>query len=285
MNIFLSVFLPLALVVIMFSLGLGLTASDFGRVLSRPRAFAIGAFCQLLLVPGVAILIILAFSPPPEIALGIMILSFCPGGATSNILSRFAKGDVALSISLTGLISLVSVITMPILVSIAAGYFLGRDSPAPDVTVLGLALFMLMAVPVAAGMAMRRYMPALSGSIEGAASRVANILFVAVVIGAVATNWQPFIDNLFVLGPALVTLNVILLVAGFTIARLFLLDKRESKTISIETGIQNAALGINVGILISGQTAELPSYSLAPGVYGVVMYFVSLPAVLWLRSR
>ena len=115
--------------------------------------------------------------------------------------------------------------------------------------------------------------------------RIANILFGAVVIGAVATNWALLVENLVLLGPALVTLNIALLVCGFLLAGLLRLDTREAKAIAIETGIQNAALGINVGILLSGQVAELPAYSLASGVYGVAMYFVSLPFVLWLRSR
>ena len=285
MNIFLTVFLPLALVVIMFSLGLGLTTEDFRRVLQRPKAFGIGAASQLFLVPAAALLIVMAFDLPPAIALGVMILSFCPGGATSNIMTRFAGGDLALSISLTGLISLVSVVTLPVFVTLAASLLLDDAAPPPVVPLLGIALFLLMAVPVGAGMAFRVFRPALSASIEAPMHRIANILFGAVVIGAVATNWALLVENLVLLGPALVTLNVALLVCGFLLALLLRLDTREAKAIAIETGIQNAALGINVGILLSGQVAELPAYSLASGVYGVAMYFVSLPFVLWLRSR
>ena len=285
MNIFLTVFLPLALVVIMFSLGLGLTVEDFQRVLRRPKAFGIGAVSQLFLVPAAALLIVMAFDLPPAIALGVMILSFCPGGATSNIMTRFAGGDLALSISLTGLISLVSVVTLPVFVTLAASLLLDDAAPPPVVPLLGIALFLLMAVPVGAGMAIRVLKPALSASIEAPMHRIANILFGAVVIGAVATNWALLVENLVLLGPALVTLNIVLLVCGFLLAGLLRLNTREAKAIAIETGIQNAALGINVGILLSGQVAELPAYSLASGVYGVAMYFVSLPFVLWLRSR
>ena len=285
MNIFLTVFLPLALVVIMFSLGLGLTMEDFRRVLQRPKAFGIGAASQLFLVPAAALLVVMAFDLPPAIALGVMILSFCPGGATSNIMTRFAGGDLALSISLTGLISLVSVVTLPVFVTLAASLLLDDAAPPPVVPLLGIALFLLMAVPVGAGMAIRVLKPALSASIEAPMHRIANILFGAVVIGAVATNWALLVENLVLLGPALVTLNIVLLVCGFLLAGLLRLNTREAKAIAIETGIQNAALGINVGILLSGQVAELPAYSLASGVYGVAMYFVSLPFVLWLRSR
>ena len=285
LNIFLTVFLPLALVVIMFSLGLGLTVEDFQRVLRRPKAFGIGAASQLFLVPAAALLIVMAFDLPPAIALGVMILSFCPGGATSNILTRLAGGDLALSISLTGLISLISVITLPVFVTLAASLLLDDAAPPPVVPLLGIALFLLMAVPVGAGMAIRVLKPALSASIEAPMHRIANILFGAVVIGAVATNWALLVENLVLLGPALVTLNIVLLVCGFLLAGLLRLNTREAKAIAIETGIQNAALGINVGILLSGQVAELPAYSLASGVYGVAMYFVSLPFVLWLRSR
>lgn len=283
MDIILSVFLPLALAIIMFSLGLGLTVADFSRVAREPKAFAIGAVAQLALLPIVAYLTVVLFGLSGELAVGLMILSFCPGGVTSNILTRFAKGDLALSISLTGVISLVSVVTVPLLVGLAAGHFMGVDAPPVDVTALGLAMFAITAVPVILGMLVRHFVSGFAAVIETPVSHLATVLFCVVVAGALASNWSLFVANLPVLGPAMVALNVVLLAIGTGLARAGGLDGRQSSAIAIETGIQNATLGITVGSLIAEQASGLPPFSLPSGVYGITMYLVSVPFVLWRR--
>ncbi|PSM18713.1 bile acid:sodium symporter [Nitratireductor sp. StC3] len=283
MDIILSVFLPLALAIIMFSLGLGLTLADFARVAREPKAFALGAVAQLLLLPLIAYLTVIGFGISGELAVGLMILSFCPGGVTSNILTRFAKGDLALSISLTGVISLVSVVTVPVLVGLTAGHFLGVDAPPVDVTALGVAMFAITAVPVAIGMLVRRFAAGFADAVETPVSHLATGLFCIVVVGALASNWTVFVDNLPVLGPAVVALNVVMLAIGTAMARGGGLNRGQSSAIAIETGIQNATLGITVGSLISEQATGLPPFSLPSGVYGITMYLVSIPFVLWRR--
>ncbi|MVA99597.1 bile acid:sodium symporter family protein [Nitratireductor sp. CAU 1489] len=283
MDIILSVFLPLALAIIMFSLGLGLTLADFARVAREPKAFAIGAVAQLVLLPLIAYLTVIGFGISGELAVGLMILSFCPGGVTSNILTRFAKGDLALSISLTGVISLVSVVTVPVLVGLAAGHFLGVDAPPVDVTALGVAMFAITAVPVAIGMLVRRFAARFADAVETPVSHLATALFCIVVAGALASNWTVFVANLPVLGPAVVALNVVMLAIGMALARSGGLNRGRSSAIAIETGIQNATLGITVGSLISEQATGLPPFSLPSGVYGITMYLVSVPFVLWRR--
>lgn len=283
MDSLITVFLPLALAVIMLSLGLGLTVGDFRRVVSRPRAFAIGAAAQLVLIPLVAYALAVLFRLPPELAVGMMILAFCPGGVTANLLTKLAGGEVALSISLTGVISLVAVFTMPILVALAADHFMGLDAPAVNVTALGFAMFLITFVPVVAGIAVRRFAEGFAMKLDAALSRVALVLFVVVVLGALAANWRLFIENLALLGPSLVILNVILLVAGVALARMFGLSRAEGKAISLETGVQNATMGITVGSLIVEQASALPSFSLPSAVYGITMYLVSVPFVFWLR--
>ncbi|QDZ02320.1 bile acid:sodium symporter family protein [Nitratireductor mangrovi] len=283
MDIILSVFLPLALAIIMFSLGLGLTVADFSRVAREPKAFAIGAVAQLVLLPIVAYLTVVLFGLSGELAVGLMILSFCPGGVTSNILTRFAKGDLALSISLTGVISLVSVVSVPLLVGLAAGHFMGVDAPPVDVTALGLAMFAITAVPVILGMLVRHFVSGFAAVIETPVSHLATVLFCVVVAGALASNWSLFVANLPVLGPAVVALNVVLLAIGTGLASAGGLDRRQSSAIAIETGIQNATLGITVGSLIAEQASGLPPFSLPSGVYGITMYLVSVPFVLWRR--
>ncbi|MBO6718182.1 MAG: bile acid:sodium symporter family protein [Rhizobiaceae bacterium] len=284
MDVLITVFLPLALAIIMFSLGLGLTLDDFKRVFAAPKAFGIGALAQTVILPIVAYLIVILFQLPAELAVGLMILSFCPGGVTSNILTKFARGDLALSISLTGIISLVAVITVPFLVAYFAEHFMGVDAPPVNVTSLAVAMFLITAVPVVLGMLLRHFAPGLTGVIERPVEQLSVGLFVIVVVGALAANWTLFVDNLAVLGPAVVVLNIVLLAIGLGLARMFALDGRQATAIAIETGIQNATLGITVGSLIVEQVAALPPFSLPSGVYGITMYVVSLPFVFWRRS-
>ncbi len=283
MDILITVFLPLALAIIMLSLGLGLTLEDFRRVFAAPKAFGIGAVSQILILPVIAYVTAIAFSLPAELAVGLMILSFCPGGVTSNILTKLARGDLALSISLTGVISLVSVVTVPLLVAYMAAHFMGVDAPPVNVTSLAIAMFVITALPVVIGMAIRAYAPGLTGVIERPLERLAVVLFVIVVVGALAANWTLFVDNLAVLGPAVIVLNIVLLAIGLGLARLFSLSGSQATAIAIETGIQNATLGITVGSLIVEQVSALPPFSLPSGVYGITMYVVSLPFVFWRR--
>ncbi len=285
MGIILKVFLPLSLAVIMFSLGLGLTMADFKRVLTRPLAFAIGALNQVVVLPLVALVLAVTFALPPELAVGLMILSFCPGGVTSNILAKLANGDVALSVTLTGVISLLSILTVPFLVAWSVNHFMGTAAPEVSITALAMAMFLITAVPVALGVALRHFASDFAMRIEPIFSWVALALFVVIVAGALASNWTIFIENLPILGPALVVLNVSLLVLGALLAWLFGLNRNEIKTVAIETGIQNATLGITVGSLIAEQASGLPPFSLPSGVYGITMYAVTLPYVIWARGR
>ena len=285
MDILLTAFFTLALVVIMFSLGLSLRVSDFARIVRFPKAFAIGLAAQLILIPAAAYMVARLAGLSPHLALGLMILSFCPGGPTSNMMTKLAHGDVALSISLTGVTSLVTVFTLPLLLRIFADHFMGVAAPQIDVAWLGLRLFLAMTVPVMAGIALRHYAEHLAVRIEKHVFRGALGFFAIVVVGALAINWGTFVDNLARLGPSVVGLNILLIGLGLGIARVFALNRAQATAISIETGIQNAALGITVGSLIVERTMELPPFSLPSGVYGITMYFVSLPFVYWLRMR
>jgi len=280
-----KVIIPLALAIIMLSLGLGLTVGDFKRVVQRPRAVMIGGLNQLVLLPIIALALVLLFGLTGELAVGVMILAFCPGGVTSNIISKLAKGDVALSVSLTAIISLVSILTIPWLVAWAVAGFMGAEAPAVNIAKLAVSVFMLTALPVLIGVLIRHFAVGLANRIEPALSKLAVALFVLFVIAALASNWQLFIDNLGSLGPALITLNIILLICGALVARFFGLTISEAKTVAIETGIQNGAMGITLASLIAGQTPGLSAYALPAGIYSITMYAVTLPAVLWFRAR
>jgi len=284
MGTLVGVVLPLGLAFIMFSLGLGLTVADFHRVASRPFAFAIGALNQVVLLPLVAFGLAVAFGLGPELAVGFMILAFCPGGVTSNILTRFARGDVALSVSLTAVISLASMLTVPPLLVLAMGYFTGAEAEKVDIGGIAVQLFLLTTVPILLGLGLRHAAPGLSGRVAPVVAQIANGIFVFIVALALAVNWNTFIEHLPVLAPSLVTLIVLLLALGYGVSRAAGLTFAETKTISVETGIQNSTLGITVAALLSGYEAGFSTYTLPAAVYGILMYVVSAPAILYFRN-
>jgi BASS family bile acid:Na+ symporter len=283
MGVLLEVFLPLSLAFIMISLGISLTIADFARVAKTPIGFSIGALAQVVLLPVIAFCLLMVFPLPPELALGVMILSFCPGGVTSNILTRLAGGTLALSITLTAVFSLLAVITVPLLVVWNAEYFMGVAAPDVQVTSLGIAMFLITAVPVGIGIACRHLMPSFADRIESGAAKIATVLFVVIVVGALASNWDVFAANIGLIGPVLILLNVIMLAVGFGLAKAAGLSHADSVAISLEAGVQNATLGIAVGGLIAGVSDGIPTLAMPSGVYGITMYFVTLPFILWMR--
>ena len=285
MDLLVTVFLPLSLAIIMFSLGIGLTLSDFSRVAERGWAFVIGAVFQILIVPITAYLVIMFYGLSGEIAAGVMLLSFCPGGVTSNVIARLAKGDVALSVSLTATISLLSILTIPFLVGWAVVHFMGADAPEVSVTSLAVAMFVITTLPVAIGMVVRKLAPAFAQRIEPKLVTVASILFAVIIVAALASNWGVFLANIGSLGPALVTMIILMMLVGLGVASLAGLTWKERKTVSIEVGIQNGSLGVTLAPLIVGASSSIPEIGLPSAVYGILMYVVALPFVAWLRTK
>ncbi|MEO0498439.1 MAG: bile acid:sodium symporter family protein [Pseudomonadota bacterium] len=285
MDILVNVVLPLALAIIMLSLGVGLVPGDFKRVAERGWVFSIGALCQLVMIPLVAYLIITLFGLTGAIAAGVMLLAFCPGGVTSNVVSRLAGGDVALSVSLTALVSLLSILTVPFLVGWSVVHFMGEDAPSISVTSLAIAMFLITTLPVCLGMVIRFMAPSFADRLEPKLLVLSSVLFVVIILAAIASNWTLFVENFSSLGPALALLNVTTMLAGLAIASLLGLTWSERKTISIEVGIQNGTLGITLAPLIAGVAGGIPTIGLPSAIYGVVMYLTAIPFVAWLRSR
>lgn len=277
--------LPLSLAIIMLSLGVGLEIEDFKRVATRRKPFLVGAFAQILLLPAFAFGLLMVFSLPPEIALGVMLLSFCPGGVTSNIFSKLARGDVALSVSLTAVISLLSVFTVPILAAWSVRHFIGPGAPSVDISGLAIAMFLITTLPTLLGIALRHFANSFALRIEPALARLAIILFILIIVAALIANWDVFAENFLVMGEVLMALNIGLLLLGLGIGRLTGLSWIEMKTISVETGIQNATLGITLAALISGVTDGFSAMALPSAVYGIAMYLVTLPFIFWFRRR
>jgi len=282
--VLIHIVLPAILTFIMFTLGLGLTVADFSRVLKFPRAFSIGAFNQLIVIPVVAFIIAIAFRLPPELAVGLMILAFCPGGVVTNALARMANGNTALSVSLTAVISIVSIFTLPVLVAWAVDYFMGAAAPPINVAKLGIQMFVLTAVPVGLGMLVRRLAPGFVDKVATAMTRIAFVLFAILIVFALIGNWGVFIDNFPVLGPALIILNASLLLIGVLTSKAAGLGVVDSTTVAIESGIQNGTLGIAVGLLIAEQASGLPPFTLPTAMYAITTWVASLPFVLWRRK-
>ncbi len=283
MDVLISVVLPLGLAFIMFTLGVGLTPADFARVGQRPLAFFIGALNQSILLPLVTFICVLAFGIRAEMAVGFMILAACPGGVTSNVISKLAKGDGALSVSLTAVISLASVVTVPLILGLSMGYFMGDAAPEIDITKTAVTMFALTVVPVTLGLGARAIAPAAMTRAEPKLSAVATILFAVIVLAALAANWALFVENIVVIGPALLVLLAALTTIGFVVPRLLGRSVTEAKTISVETGVQNSTLGIAVAAIIVGGEGGFTAYALPSAVYGILMYLIILPVVLKYR--
>ena len=281
-----DIILPLSLIFIMFSLGLGLKVQDFKNIMNNPKAFIIGIVNQMIVLPIVAFLIVIMFNLPSNLAVGIMILSCCPGGVTSNILTKLAKGDTALSISCTAVASLLTVITLPLIVGFSVTYFMGNNAPPINIILLGLTMFVVSTMPVLLGLYINTKFANISNSFAPISNKISSFLFVIIVIGALASEWTLFIDNVHSLGPAILSLICIMMLVGYNSSKLFGIVDRQASTISIESGIQNGTVGIAIGNIILSTPEGLSVYSLPSGVYSILMYLVCLPVIfLFLKQK
>ena len=281
-----DIFLPFSLVFIMFTLGLGLTLSDFTNLLYKPKPFFIGIMNQMLILPLVAFIIISTLGITKEVAVGMMILASCPGGVTSNMITKLAQGDTALSISYTAVISILTIFTLPIITGVSMNHFMGADAPPLNILSLGLTMFFITAVPVGIGMLVRSKKKSFADTFDPTATRISTVLFVIIILGALASEWDTFVNNFFQLGPAIVLLIVIMLFVAYTSSNWLKMNKKQSITVAIESGIQNGTVGITVGNLILNPASGLSILSIPSGVYSILMYFICLPFVFWyVRNR
>ncbi|MFK3916989.1 bile acid:sodium symporter family protein [Psychrobacter sp. NPDC078501] len=276
--------LPLALAYIMFTLGAGLKLSDFKVIAKYPKAFFVGLINQVVLVPLVALAVVLVTAPPPAIAFGIMLISFCPGGVTSNMLTYYAKGNVALSIALTGVVSILSVITLPILITLAFDHFMKDQANSISAIKIGLVMFLLTTLPVSLGMLARHkftdFMVRRSSLLNG----LASVFFVLIVFAAIASNWQLLQTQFTQIGLELIFIIAILFAISILISRVLKLSWFDTKTISIETSIQNSTTAITLAPIIMG-VSTLPVIALPAALYGVLMYVVALPVIFLIKNK
>jgi BASS family bile acid:Na+ symporter len=263
-----QVFLPLSLAFIMFSLGLALTVADFKRVAVQPKDFVIGAACQMVALPALAVALLAIWPMDPALAVGVMILAACPGGITSNLLTHLARGDTALSVSLNAVISAAAVVTLPLIVGLSIRVLMGQD--APQISILGtiVGVFLIMLVPIAIGMAVKRWAPDFADRFERVARHISTVLFI-LIVAAVAYNERGNLADYFrQTGPPMLILNLATMGVAFAAANLFRLGRRQRTAIVLECGLQNGSLAIVVAGTLIGNTVMM----IAAGIYSLIMF-------------
>ena len=260
---------PLALAFIMLGLGLGLSIKDFTRVIKTPKDFLIGFVCQLILLPIVAYIITIILRLPIEIALGLMIIAAAPGGVTSNVLTKFANGDVALSISLTAVNSLISIISVPFIVFTSAE-MLGVTNISKDITLTGIAIKMalVVTVPVIIGMTIRSIAENFIKSKIKIINNATSLLFVIVFIAIYVEERTNILDYLTQAGIAVLTLNIVMMVLAFFIAKCCATGISQRKCIALECGLQNGTLAV----FVATQLFDDIIYLAPTAAYALIMY-------------
>ena len=273
---------PIALALIMLGLGLGLSVDDFFRVLKNPKDFLVGSLCQLILLPIVAFILIKIYNPPLEMALGVMIIAAAPGGVTSNILTKFANGDVALSISLTAIISLISIVSVPFIIFQSAN-ILGIDNNFNEnITMVGIAMkmFLVVTVPVILGIVIRKFATNFIVSKTKLLQRISIILFVIVFLAIWIEEWDRIVSFITRAGLITLTLNIIMMLDGFYVAKFLISGIAQRKCISLECGLQNGTLAV----FVATQLVDDIVYVVPTAAYALIMFVTSIIFVFFVRN-
>jgi len=273
-----ELFLPFSLAVIMFGMGLSLRIEDFKRILIYPKAVGIGLLNQLILLPMLAFGIAKAFQLPPELAVGLMILAVCPGGATSNLITHLAKGDAALSITLTACSSVITVFTIPFLVNYSIGYFIpGGEAQQLEVVGTVVSVLFITLIPVTLGMITLAKAPALAQKWDQPFRKISTVFFVIIVLAAILKERENLVQYFIEAGPAALALNLSTLAVSFAMAKWTGLPFRQGLTIAIESGIQNGTLGITIAAtLLVNSVMSIPS-----AIYSLLMFGTAALVILW----
>ena len=282
MNFVTDVILPLALAFIMFTLGLGLSISDFSNVFKKPKNFLVGLVSQLIFLPIVGLVLVIIWPLPIEIAIGVMLIAAAPGGVTSNILTFFAKGDVALSVSLTAVMSLLSAVSVPIVLAISIG-LIGDSSLPESISLTGIALsmFLIVTLPVLLGMGVRSFLNSLTLKIEKSATLISTLLFVLVLLGAILAARENVVSYFAQTGLVVLTLNILMMLIAFYWSGFFGTGISQKKAIAIECGLQNGTLAIFVGTTVFGGGL----YIIPAATYSLIMYLTSLLFIYFIKNR
>ena len=277
----LTLFLPIALGIIMLGLGLSLTLADFARVVKFPKPVLIGLSCQLLLLPVVCFFLAKAFGLAPALAVGLMLLAASPGGTTANLYSHLAHGDVALNITLTAVNSVIAVLTMPLIVNLSLAYFMEGDQALPLQFTKVVQVFVIVLGPVAIGIWIRSRFPGFAARMEKPVKIISALFLLIIIILAVVKDWQTFVDYAPQVGGAALAFNLISLAVGYWVPRLFKLSLRQSIAIGMEIGIHNGTLAIALALspmLLNNATMSIPA-----AIYSIIMFFTAAAFGWWVN--
>ena len=273
---------PVALALIMLGLGASLTVKDFTRVFQNPKEFFVGLICQLIVLPIIGYLLIIILKTPIELALGVMLIAAAPGGVTSNVLTKFADGDVALSISLTAFASLISIVSVPYIVFLSIDLF-NISYVEKEISMLGISLkmFFVVTVPVIIGMLVRKFADQFILKNMKIIQRISIGLFIIVFIAIYIEEWDSIVMFLTKAGTIALTLNIIMMVIGFYTAKFFASGVAQQRCISLECGLQNGTLAVFVGT----QLFEDMIYMVPTAAYALIMMTTSVLFVIFLRRK
>lgn len=273
-----GIILAASLIIIMFGMGLSLTLGDFKRVFSFPKAICIGLLCQIILLPVIGYALAISLDLSPTTAIGVMLLAACPGGPTSNMLTYLAKGDLALSVSLTAVASILTILTIPIIVQFAIESFSNTSQAvAVDALTMIKQLFIIVILPICIGMLVKSKFPAFATKMDKPVKIASALIFILVVVGIIISIKDVFMSYLNEAGLPAILLNISTMTIGFLLAVLFKLSRPQAISISIETGIQNGTLAITLAT-IALNNAE---YSIVPAIYGLLMFGTATIIILF----
>lgn len=273
-----TLILALSLIIIMFGMGLSLVVDDFKRIFTTPKAILIGLTNQLILLPIIGFTFIYLFPLQPEIAIGVIILVACPGGATSNLVTHLAKGDIALSVSLTALSSLATLLTIPFIINMGLQTVLGEDTTIQlNILQTIIQIFAIVIFPVSLGMLIRAKKEIFANKMEDPVRKASAIVFVLVLVGILVKERANIISYFEQAGVIMLILNTVTMSIGFIVARALKLSFKQGISISIESGIQNGTLGIAIATVLLGNT----SYAIAPAIYSLIMFFTGGIVIFW----
>ncbi len=272
---------PIALALIMLALGLGLTGQDFVRVAKQPKDFLVGLICQLILLPIIAFILLKIFNLPLEIALGVMIIAAAPGGVTSNVLTKFANGDVALSISLTAIISLISIISVPFIVFKSAE-LLDVAEISKEISMIGISMkmFLVVTLPVLIGMLIRKFATNFVMSKSQLIERISVLLFVIVFAAIWVEEWENIMGYIKQAGLITLVLNIVMMYIGYYVAKFLASGVSQRKSISLECGLQNGTLAV----FVASQLFSDIEYLIPTATYAIVMFVTSIIFVFIVRK-
>jgi BASS family bile acid:Na+ symporter len=255
----------------MFGLGLSLSIEDFKRVLTYPKAAFIGLFCQMLILPVLCFFIATFFNLPPALAVGLMLLSASPGGAAANLYSHLANGDVALNISLTAINSVLTLFTLPFIVSFSISHFMQAGDVVPMQFKEVAEVFAIVLIPVSCGMLLKSRLPARSAIIEKYGKVVPAVFLLSIIVGVIIKERAKIADSIALIGAAVLTLNLISMTIGYFIPKIFRLEKKQAIAIGMEIGIHNCMLAM----FVASSVLKNDEMIFPAAIYSIIMFFTA----------